>query len=111
VEIRLVGDEECRRYNRDYLGRDRPTNVISFPTDEAGEWGQLLVNVDYALRQSDETGYGLLYLVGYYILHGLLHLTGYDHERVGSGEAARMNEREEALRDLLLPLLEHEDGQ
>lgn len=110
VEILLVGDGASRRYNRDYLGRDRPTNVISFPADEAGEWGQLIVNVDEAERQSGETGYGLLYLVGYYILHGLLHLSGYDHERVSPDEAARMKEREEALRDLLAPLLEQEDG-
>lgn len=110
VEIRLVDDAECRRLNRDYLGRDRPTNVISFPADEPGELGLLIVNVDEARRRREETGYGLLYLTGYYILHGLLHLAGYDHERVSPSEAARMSEQEENLRDLLRPLLEPKDG-
>jgi probable rRNA maturation factor len=102
----LVDDAESRRVNRAFLGRDRPTNVISFAPDEPGEPGQLIVNLDEAARQSAASGHGLSYVLGYYVLHGLLHLAGYDHERGGAAEAARMEEQEEALRPLLSPLEE-----
>ena len=110
VEITLVDDEESRRINRDFLGRDRPTNVISFLSDEPDELGQLVVNVDKAERRQTETGYGLSYLIGYYILHGLLHLAGYDHERVDATQEAVMTAKEEELRGLLDPLTQDEDG-
>ena len=104
VEVAIVDDAESRRLNRDFLGRDRPTNVISFGSGEAGELGQLAVNIDFARREAAETGHGHLYLVGYYMIHGLLHLAGYDHERVTPAEAASMADAEKAMVDLLTPL-------
>lgn len=111
LEITLVDDATSHRANRDFLGRDRPTNVISFTDDQPGHLGELIVNVDFARRESAETGYGLLTLIGYYIIHGLLHLAGYDHERGGAAEAASMEARESELRELLATLVPHEDGQ
>ncbi len=111
VEITLVDDAESRRINRDFLGRDRPTNVISFASSEPGELGQLVVNVDFARQQSGETGHGHSYLIGYYILHGLLHLAGYDHERAGDEQAAAMAAKEKALQGLLVPLTHDKEGQ
>jgi probable rRNA maturation factor len=105
VEITLVDDATSRRINREFLGRDRPTNVLSFPAEEPGELGQLVVNLDEARRQSAATGHGLSYLVGYYVLHGLLHLSGYDHERAGAAAAKRMRQREASLAHLLKPLV------
>jgi probable rRNA maturation factor len=108
LEIALVDDAESRRVNRDYLGRDRPTNVISFAADAPGEMGQLIVNIDEAERQRGAAGYGLLQMLGYYVLHGMLHLAGYDHERGGAAAAARMAAKERTLRALLRALPEEE---
>jgi len=110
LEISIVGDAESRRINRDYLGRDRPTNVISFASDEPGDLGELIVNADYAAREAAADGPGLLSWLGFYIIHGVLHLAGYDHERSGAAAAARMEEQEESLRSLL-DELESKGGQ
>jgi len=104
LEIALVDDEESRRVNRDFLGRDRPTTVISFAGDGPGDMGQLIVNVDEAERQRGPAGYGLSRMLGYYVLHGMLHLAGYDHERGGAAAAAAMAAKEESLQELLRPL-------
>jgi probable rRNA maturation factor len=110
LEIAIVDDDESRRLNRDFLGRDRPTNVVSFGSAEEGELGQLAVNIDFAKREASETGYGHLYLVGYYMIHGLLHLAGYDHERVTPAEAESMADAEKAMTDLLTPLTRKKEG-
>ncbi|HPQ69662.1 MAG TPA: rRNA maturation RNase YbeY [bacterium] len=104
VEISLVDDESIRVVNRDFLGRDRPTNVISFPDDAPDALGELMVNVDFARRQAQETKRDIHYVLGYYIIHGLLHLAGYDHERSGPEAAARMQERQDQMEDLLVSL-------
>lgn len=104
VEISLIDDDAIRVVNRDFLGRDRPTNVLSFPDDAPGVMGELMVNVDYARRQADETKRDVMYVLGYYIIHGLLHLAGYDHERSGPEAAAQMQRRQEQMEDLLAAL-------
>lgn len=101
VEIELVGDAESRRCNREYLGRDRPTSVLSFSAGESRLLGQLVINVEYAGREAAAAGHGHLFMIGYYLLHGLLHLAGYDHERGGPDAAARMEQMEERLHRLL----------
>lgn len=101
LEIDLVGDTESRRCNRLYLGRDRPASVLSFGAGEGPVLGQLVINVEYAAREAGAAGYGHLYMIGYYLLHGLLHLAGYDHERGGPAAADRMARLEIVLHRLL----------
>ena len=101
VELTLVGDDEIRALNRRYLGRDRSTNVISFESHEPARWGEIVVNVDYAAREAQEARTAVLYQVGFYVLHGLLHLAGFDHERSGPAEAARMEQAQNQMHDLL----------
>ncbi len=103
-----MGDRTIRRLNRDYLGKDRPTNVISFPMQE-GEFcllnplllGDVVVSADTAAREADEGGIPFLERLIFLLLHGILHLTGFDHERSGLAEAKRMEEKEQEIFTLL----------
>ncbi len=100
----LVDDEEIRQINRDFLDRDRPTNVISFSMQEGegsefcpGMLGDVVISVDTAERDAAEAGVPFEHELCFLLLHGTLHLLGYDHERSGDQEAARMEAREREL--------------
>ena len=108
LSVTIVGDRTIHRLNRDYLDKDCPTNVISFSQQE-GEFGHLaphmlgdvVISADTASReaeQSEQTGYERLVFL---LLHGILHLCGYDHERSGEAEARRMERKEQELWKLL----------
>ena len=100
----IVGDRSIRVLNRDYLGRDKATNVISFAMQE-GEFGSLnpellgdvVISADTAAREAEEAGETFLSRLNFLLLHGILHITGYDHERSGEAEAARMEAREREI--------------
>ncbi len=91
----LTTDEDITRLNREYLGRDRPTNVLSFP--QGGEiLGDIIVSVDTAKREARKLSCPLLERLLHLAIHGLLHLLGYDHE-LGEKEAQRMAHAEGQL--------------
>ena len=104
LSVTIVGDRSIRRLNREYLGRDKATNVISFSLQE-GEFGgvnphalgDVVVSADTAAREAEEGGITFQERLTFLILHGILHLTGYDHERSGEEEARRMEEKEREL--------------
>jgi probable rRNA maturation factor len=102
VRIRVVGDAAIARWNREYLGRDRPTNVLSFPeTTEApvrgaGIAGDIIVSAPTCLAQTEGWKEAPAARVFFFILHGILHLAGYDHEG-GGAQARRMRRKELAL--------------
>lgn len=104
LSIAIVGDRSIRILNREYLGKDRPTNVISFSMQE-GEFGsvnpQLLgdvvISVDTAAREAEESGVTFRERLVFLLMHGILHLTGYDHERSGEEEAKRMEAKEQEV--------------
>ncbi|HEY5330253.1 MAG TPA: rRNA maturation RNase YbeY [Acidobacteriaceae bacterium] len=104
VEILLAGDATLRRLNRDFRAKDKPTDVLSFPAPSgfAGTHaGDLAISLQTAQRQATEHGHTLADEVRVLLLHGLLHLSGMDHE-TDSGE---MEARETTLRKTLkLPL-------
>ena len=106
VSVRLTSDEEERALNRQYRGKDKPTNVLSFPmvqpdlieaVSQNGDDGELLLG-DIVLahgvcaREADEKGVTLDAHAPHLIVHGLLHLLGYDHQ--GSAEAEHMESLE-----------------
>ena len=108
LSITIVGDRTIHRLNHEYLGKDRPTNVISFSLQE-GEFGDLtphalgdvVISADTAAKEAQSsswTGYERLIFL---LLHGILHLTGYDHERSGEAEAVRMERKEQEIWKLL----------
>ena len=87
LSLVIVDDEGIRTINRDYLRRDRPTNVIAFSLAEGdfgdvnpGVLGDVVVSVETAAREARAAGIPVEDAVLYLILHGILHLAGYDHE-------------------------------
>lgn len=87
LSLMIVDDEGIRTINRDYLRRDQPTNVIAFSLTE-GDFGDVnpdvlgdvVVSVEAAAREARTTGIPIEDALLYLIIHGILHLAGYDHE-------------------------------
>ena len=102
LSLLLVSDGEMRRLNRRWRGRDRPTDVLAFAQAEGpggapdGMLGDVVISVDTARRQARQRGETLGREADRLLIHGLLHLLGYDHER-SAAEARRMQRRERAL--------------
>lgn len=93
--LRFVGDRTMRRWNRDYRGMDRTTDVLSFPgeaTPEGPHLGDVAISVPEARRQAEERGESLARELRVLALHGLLHCLGYDHE-TDQGEMVRLERR------------------
>ena len=89
----VVGsDDALRRANKQFRGKVGATDVLSFPDDEDDRLGDLLVSAARAQRQAVEHGHTVDEEVKTLVLHGLLHLLGYDHEADG-GEMAQQEER------------------
>jgi len=90
VDVLLSNDRTLRRLNRAYRGKDKATDVLSFPAvEDVAETlaGDLAISVDTAKKQAAEQGHSLRDEVRILVLHGLLHLSGMDHE-VDGGEMA-----------------------
>jgi len=90
----LTGDEQIRTLNRDFLGRDAPTDVLSFPADETDPQtgrrylGDVVISLPRAVEQSTAWGSTREAEIQLLVVHGVLHLLGYDH--AGAEEKARM---------------------
>jgi len=99
VTVLLTTDETIRDLNQRFRGKSKPTDVLSFPATalvqnrEKGA-GDIAISVDTARRQSAEQGHALTCELKILMLHGLLHLAGYDHE----ADSGRMARRERRLR-------------
>jgi probable rRNA maturation factor len=92
--IAFVSDKRIRELNRQFRGVDKATDVLSFPADDPDEsdLGDIAVSVDTAATQAKENGLKLDEEIAQLILHGLLHLSGYDHE-TDNGEMNRLELR------------------
>ncbi len=102
VTVLLCGSRLIKKFNKEYLSRDRETDVISFPINEVVEEGKYLgdiaISVPYAEKSAKEMGESLENELKRLIIHGILHLLGWDHEK-DSGE---MKKEESRLNNLLL---------
>jgi len=104
LSISIVGDQTMRGINREYLGRDKTTNVISFAMRE-GEFGEInpemlgdvIICADTTAREAEEGGMPFFNRLSFLLMHGILHITGYDHERSGEAEAVRMESAEQEI--------------
>lgn len=102
VRVLVVGDDAMERSNREFLGRAGTTNVIAFPDDGPAEAredriaGDILVSAPTCLAQTRDWPGTPEERVFYFVLHGMLHLAGYDHETEAAG-ARRMRRRETDL--------------
>lgn len=92
--VALVSDRRIAALNRRYRSRSRPTDVLSFPAEGNGYLGDVVISAPTARRQARRYRHGLAEEIKLLMLHGLLHLMGYDHET----DNGRMNRREHALR-------------
>ena len=85
MSVVLTDDSHIQALDRDFLGIDAPTDVLSFPADEAdpetGRWylGDVVVSLPRAAEQASQRGHALEAEVQLLVVHGVLHLLGYDH--------------------------------
>jgi probable rRNA maturation factor len=113
LSVDLVGDGRMRRLNREYRKKDRTTDVLAFPMREAlapgvsrvtsGTLGDVVISIPTARRQAKEGGRSLDEELAWLLVHGVLHLCGYDHER-SEREARRMQRREQQILRQLRPV-------
>jgi probable rRNA maturation factor len=80
VSVVLTNDKTIQELNKTYRGKDRPTNVLSFPSSVIGELGDIILGAETILREATDAHISLLHHTIHMIVHGFLHLLGYDHE-------------------------------
>lgn len=94
----ITGDRELRRLNRQFRGNPKATDVLSFPSDAGnGFLGEMAISIHRASEQAARYGHSLSDEIAVLMLHGLLHLQGFDHER----DRGRMARAEAAWRKRL----------
>jgi probable rRNA maturation factor len=104
ISLLLVDDDQIREINKHHLQRDRPTNVISFAMTEGAFGdvnpeilGDIVLSTETAARDALTGHLDFMDEVEFLLIHGLLHLLGYNHENVGSDEAEKMKNGEQEL--------------
>ncbi len=100
LAVRVVGRAEIRRLNRRFRRKDRPTNVLAFQTtvkqaDGRKLLGDLVICAPVVAREAHDQAKSLAAHWAHMIVHGALHLTGYEHER--GADARRMERRERSI--------------
>jgi probable rRNA maturation factor len=125
VSLLLVSNEEIRQLNRDYREKDCATDVLSFPLMELDPFdkpsyaeilqasldpgtneavlGDIVISAEKAAEQAQEYGHSVQRELGFLMVHGLLHLLGYDHEKDSENEQAMNELQESILLELNLP--------
>ncbi|KYD12341.1 rRNA maturation RNase YbeY [Parageobacillus sp. VR-IP] len=110
VSVSFVDNERIRIINRDYRGKDQPTDVISFALEEKGEGeieiigadippllGDIIISIPKAKEQAEEYGHSFMRELGFLAVHGFLHLLGYDHQ-TEEEEKTMFSKQEEILK-------------
>lgn len=96
VTLVLTGNDEMRGLNRLWRGKDAPTNVLSFPADadrDRGFLGDIVLAYETALSEAKERGISLADHASHLVVHGMLHLLGFDHEDDDDAERMERVER------------------
>ena len=109
LSILIVDDQQIAQLNHQYLNREGPTNVIAFPMRQGPSsditpnlLGDVVISADTAKREAKSAGISAQHRFDQLLVHGTLHLLGYDHEHSAS-EASKMEKKAKEL----LQLLEH----
>lgn len=125
VSLLLVNNEEIRQLNREYRDKDYATDVLSFPLIELNPFdrtsyanaleqnvdpgtrevvlGDIVISAEKAIEQAQEYGHSVQRELGFLMVHGLLHLLGYDHEKDSENEQMMNQLQESILLELNLP--------
>lgn len=102
ITVLLADDRELRRLNGEHRGKDKPTNVLSFPGAGAGHLGDIALALGVVRREAQAAGKRPVAHFAHLVAHGTLHLLGHDH--MTAGEARRMERAEaRALHRMRLP--------
>ncbi len=115
LSVSFINDARMRDINFEFRGKDKPTDVLSFPQFQPKEiagkvrvpiaggvsLGDLVISTETTIRQAKEFGVTQRAELVRLVVHGVLHLCGYDHEKVPAREAQRMRRRERAIRGML----------
>ena len=110
ISILFIGDQGIRDLNHQFRGMDSPTDVLSFPQLAEGEpeppgpiiLGDIAISLETARQQSQEHGLSLEEELTLLLIHGILHLLGYDHE-ISDQEEKRMRKKTRELFELIYP--------
>jgi len=110
VSILLTGDKDIRRLNQEFRSIDQPTDVLSFPQNADEEpyipeeviLGDIAVSLDIAKAQAKEHGLDFKEEIILLLIHGILHLLGYDHE-ISEQEEKQMRNKTRELFKLIFP--------
>ena len=103
ISILFTDDSHIQILNKEYLAREGPTNVLAFPMRPAGSdidtgmLGDVIISVDTAIRESDECNETLEITIYRLLIHGILHLLGYDHEKSEEDERIMVKEEKRLL--------------
>ena len=110
VAVLITGSREIQKLNKEFRKKDKPTDVISFPSEVEGMAGDIAISADIANKNAKALGHEAGAELKILILHGMLHLAGFDHE-VDSGEMARKEARFRKQLGLPMGLIERANGQ
>lgn len=101
ISLLMTNDEVIREYNNQYRGKDKPTDVLSFPMEEDNILGDIAISYDTAKRQAEENEINIDRETAFLFIHGLLHLLGYDHETSEEDEKEMFELQEKILKKLI----------
>ena len=90
ISIAFVGDKKMRKLNKTWRGKDKVTDVLSFTYRAEPLVGEIIICLPQAARQAGECGHSVKEEIKVLLVHGLLHLAGYDHEK--SAQQAKLME-------------------
>ena len=107
ISVVFIDNAQIQKLNKEYRGKDMPTDVLSFPMSEDGKYernhvtgavllGDVAISMEKAMEQAEQFDHSLEREVGFLTAHSVLHLLGYDHEQ-GGMDRVRMREKEEQV--------------
>jgi len=105
ISLAFVDNTTIHRLNKQFLDHDEPTDVLSFPLSDRGAKklaGELVIGVEVALEQVKSRGHDVQAELALYVIHGLLHLCGYDDKKALHAKEMRKRERH-YLQEMGLP--------
>lgn len=97
INIILVTNEKIQSLNKTFRDKDKPTDVLTFPSDELKELGDVFIALNVAIKQAHDYHHSLERELGFLAVHGFLHAIGYDHET--EDEAKTMFDLQEKILD------------
>lgn len=103
VSLVFLNENDAKRLNWNYRCKDYPTDILSFNSDDPSSMGELVLCPQVISRQAKEHGLSLDDELGYIVLHGVLHLLGYDHEKSKVDEELMMSIQDEVFENLRNP--------